>query len=126
MDKQKEAIFRLETLKLDTKVLEDFTNGKIYMSNEFGNLCELDKSCKDIIKYLSKKNLLVYHILKTQTSFGLMYSFLYVSDSEDDWDYERPTESYVATYCYNKTIPDYSEFGDIFFEVINGKIVRLN
>ena len=126
MNKQEEAIFRLKTLKLDTKVLDSFTSGKIYMSNEFGNLCELDESCKDIIKYLSEKNLLVYHILKTQTSFGLMYSFLYVSDSEDDWDYERPTESYVATYCYNKTIPDYSEFGDIFFEVVNGKIIRLN
>lgn len=126
MDKQKEAIFRLEKLNLDSEVLKGFQEGNVYLSDELGNLCKLDKTCKDVIKYLEERNLLVYHILKTSTNFGLMYSFLYVSDSEDDWEYERPTKSYVATYCYNKTIPDYSEFGDIFFEVVNGKITRLN
>ena len=94
------------------------------MSDENGEICALDKGAKEAIEAIKGANVFTYHVLKTNSSYGLIYSMLYVSNNEDEWEYERPEGKYVSAFCYNATIPDYSEFGDIFYNVKNNKITR--
>lgn len=119
-----EAISRLKNLDLNENVVNDFKNGKLLMSNEIGIVTNPDEDIKDGLDYLKSLKLTPYHVLKTSTTFGIIYSFLFVSEQEDEWEYERATKDYVSAYCLNKTNPLFSEFGDIFFIKMNDGLIR--
>lgn len=67
------------------------------------------------------------HVIKTQMNFGLMYSFLYVSEYIEEWkmDMEDLGDNQTLAYVVNTTMPDCSEFGTIGIEPSIGGLKRI-
>lgn len=78
-------------------------------------------------KFEEDSNGLVYHVIKTQMNFGLMYSFLYVSEHIEEWEMDMEDLGYNQTLAYvvNTTMPDCSEFGTIGIEPSIGGLKRI-
>lgn len=60
-------------------------------------------------------NALVYMVIRSCTTLGVMDSYLYVSDYEEEWEMDREylRNGEPCCYVYNNDMPDCSEFGDI-------------
>lgn len=130
LEKQKfEAVKRLKMLGLYPTVITDFEKkGKLYLSESDGILFCLSEDEKEMIKqWEQEQNSLVYHVVKTNTNFGLLYSLLYVSDTEDEWEMESDDVNELTPFVYvvNKTEPMFSEFGSITIMPKNGGLVRV-
>lgn len=73
-------------------------------------------------------NCTVYAITHERTGFGECYSFLVVTDHEDEWWnlVERDGSMFYAfAYVWNKTYDDCSEFGSIGVQSFGGGITRV-
>ena len=59
---------------------------------------------------------------------GKMLALLYTGDDKENWDCERLEDNYLMAYVVNFTVPEYSEFGDIFIEGFgdSGALVRVD
>lgn len=130
LEKQKlEAVKRLKMLELYPTVVKDFEKSrKIYLSESDGILFCLSEDEKEMVKeWEQEQNSLVYHVIKTNTNFGLLYSLLYVSDTEDEWEMESDDVNELTPFVYvvNKTEPMFSEFGSITIMPKNGGLVRV-
>ncbi|WP_088271957.1 hypothetical protein [Enterococcus wangshanyuanii] len=70
---------------------------------------------------------MVYHVIETNTEFGLVNDLLYVSNNTDQWEMEQEDLSYKTpcVYCVNTTYPDYSEFGSIGIQSSGGGLIRV-
>lgn len=124
-----EAIKRMKALGLYPAVIKEFEeDGKLNLSEYNGILFHLNDDEKEMIKTWEQDECLVYHVIKSKTSFGLLYSLLYVSDTEEEWemDFEDIKEYCPFVYVVNKTVPEYSEFGSITILPKNGGLVRTN
>ena len=129
LEKKLEAVKRLKMLELYPTVVKDFEkSGKIYLSESDGILFCLSEDEKEMVKkWEQEQNGLVYHVVKTNTNFGLLYSLLYVSDTEDEWEMESDDVNELTPFVYvvNKTEPMFSEFGSITIMPKNGGLVRV-
>ena len=129
LEKKLEAVKRLKMLELYPTVVKDFEkSGKIYLSESDGILFCLSEDEKEMVKkWEQEQNSLVYHVVKTNTNFGLLYSLLYVSDTEDEWEMESDDVNELTPFVYvvNKTEPMFSEFGSITIMTKNGGLVRV-
>ena len=125
-----EAIERMKMLKLDRKCIETFTKGKVWESEGYGALYEVNEEEQEIIDNFEKNhpNCLVYHMIHNVYEFGECYSMLYVSSDTDEWpqDKEDIKEGYVFAYVYNKDCEWCSEFGSIAVRPSFGGLVRLS
>ena len=69
---------------------------------------------------------LVYLVIRTNTTIGTLYSLMYVSKTEEEWDMDRDD---LPDYCfvYVKNIDDdyCSEFGMIQIKKQFGGLVRV-
>ena len=112
-----EAIERMKMLKLDRKCIETFTKGKVWESEGYGALYEVNQKEQELIDNFEKNhpNCLVYHMIHNVYEFGECYSMLYVSSDIDEWpqDKEDIKDGYVFAYVYNKEDEWCSEFGSI-------------
>lgn len=93
-DKQlKEALERMELLKLEESVIEALKKGNLYKSETLRNpgaLSKVDKVDKDFIDNWAKEiKYLPYHVIKESTLFGDMLTILYVSNRENEWEEDR-------------------------------------
>lgn len=138
---KQEAIKRLKLLKLLPEVIKDFEkNNRVYYSERQnkifdGILYEVNQNpeFKRIIKeFEEKKNAIVYHAQLTRFEFGLCLSLLFVSEDEEEWEFEieelTPDENkimYPIAYCINLDNPDFSEYGTIGIKSLNGGISRV-
>lgn len=124
-----EAIERMKMLKLDKHCIEAFTKGKVWESEGFGALYEVNNEEQQIIDQFEKehKDCLVYHMIHNVLEFGECYSILYVSPDTDEWqqDKEDISEGYVFAYVYNKDDEWCSEFGSIAVKSQFGGLVRI-
>lgn len=105
-----EAIERMRMLHLHSNVINEFRNqGRV-------NLSEFEK----------KHNALVYHVIHNNTVFGEMLAFLYVSDSEEEWDMDRGDLKNGITLAYVENVSNKccSEFGSIGIQPSLGGLVR--
>lgn len=135
--RMKEALRRLEKLTedfdLNRDIFNQFKEGSIsycfpipvdgmpfYISSV---KCFDQKWRKEIEKFELKRDALVYLALVNWSPYGEMLSMLYVSSYEQDWEYEGPTENYVAAYVYNFDMGE-GELGDIFLASDNGALIR--
>ena len=128
--KQKEeAIKRMEMLGLMDTVIKEFKEeGELNLSEQYGLLYWLNDEEKEMVrKFEEERESLVYHVIKTNTSIGLMYSLLNVCKYEEDWQYERERieDSFPLAYVVNVTVPDFSEYGGIEIRKMNGGLVRI-
>lgn len=126
---KQEALKRMKTLKLYSKIVEDFAReNKIYQSERHGYLYWLDDNEEKMVKEFEEKyNCLVYHVIHQYTNFGELYSYLYVSNEEEEWKYdiEDLKAKLPLCYVYNLTHPQLSEFGIIEIELVNGGLERI-
>lgn len=130
-DKKTEAINRMKALDLFEPCIKAFeSRNEVQLSEMTGGLYEFsrDEELNAKIKEFEEEyNALVYHVIHTYTSFGEMYSFLYVSDYEEEWamDNEDIQDNYAMSYVWNKDYPDFSEFGSIGIRQKFGGLVRV-
>ena len=83
---------------------------------------------KKVKEFEEEHNCLVYAITHEYTSIGEMYSFLIVTDYEEEWDtlLEKYGNQYYAfAYVWNKDDDDCSEFGTIALSSFGGGIRRI-
>ena len=71
-------------------------------------------------------NAVVYHVIHSHTNFGELLSLLYVSEHEEEWEYDREDleEGIAVAYVENLTYWDCSEMGSIGIEPRNGGLAR--
>lgn len=69
---------------------------------------------------------LVYHATVEKTPFGICLDLFYVSSSKEEWNYDTYdiVDKRPYVYVYNLTIPEFSEFGSISYDVVGGGLVR--
>ena len=124
-----EAIERMKLLKLDKQCIEAFTKGKVWESEGFGALYEVNEKEQMIIDKFeaNNKDCLVYHMIHNKFEFGECYSILYVSSDKEEWqkDKEDIKDGYVFAYVENIDDDWCSEFGSIAIKPSFGGLVRL-
>lgn len=124
-----EAIKRMKLLKLDKQCIEAFTKGKVWESEGYGALYEINDEEQFIIDKFEayNKDCLVYHMIHNVYEFGECYSILYVSPDTDEWEDDKANikEGYVFAYVENIDNPCFSEFGSIAVKPSIGGLVRL-
>lgn len=89
-----------------------------------------DKDLLNKIKEIENKhNCVVYAITHEVVEFGELYDLLIVQKEKNEWDYSfydnGNTQYTVFAYVYNKSIPEFSEFGDIIVHSFGGGIRRI-
>lgn len=128
--KKEEAVKRMSLMKLYKPVIEDFKDDKhLYYSDYLGILYWVEKEeiLEKIQDFEQRFNAVVYHVIKTQTEFGLLYSFLYVSNYKEEWEMELEDikKGQLLAYVYNSTDDILSEIGYIGIQPKNGGVVRV-
>ena len=130
-NKKAEAIKRMKALGLFKPCIKVFESrdevqlteptGGLY---EFSDDAELNAKIKD---FEAEYNALVYHVIHTYTQFGEFYSFLFVSDYEEEWemDNEDVKDGYAIAYVWNKSDDWCSEMGSIVVQERFGGLVRV-
>ncbi|MBO0441508.1 hypothetical protein [Candidatus Enterococcus ikei] len=144
-EKQKhEGLIRINKWQLIENVKKDFENGVLNCSTAIninintgsGNnqvryipkLNWLTGEEKEIVKkFETESDGLVYHVVKTQTDMGIMYSLLYVCKTEEEWEIDHEDLEDLTQVCYvhNVSCPDFSEFGSCLFEQRFGGLLRV-
>lgn len=136
-----ETISKIKTLidkyNLNPNVLKYFRKGQVYYSylTAMGMMGSIDtisydedyeKAVKDFEAH--HKGYVVYHAIESITPQGKMLALLYTGDDKENWDCERLEDNYLMAYVVNFTVPEYSEFGDIFIEGFgdSGALVRVD
>lgn len=129
--KKAEAIKRMKALDLYGPYIKAFEKkDEIFLSEMTGGVYEFhnDKELNAKVKEFEEEyNALVYHVIHTYTQFGELYSFLYISDHSDEWEYDNNdlAEGYAYAYVWNKTDEWCSEIGSIGVRSKFGGIIRV-
>ena len=131
MKKQmEEALKRMELLKMSKQCIEAFKNNKVWESEGYGALYEVNEDEQQIIDEFeaSHKEYLVYHMIHDIFEFGEVYTLLYISPYEEEWEQDKQDlkEGYAFVYVYNKDDEFCSEFGSIGFKRNIGGLVRIS
>lgn len=125
---KKEALERMAMLGIHTNAVKEFKlYGKLNLSEGIGALYWLEENEQKIVdEFEARNNAVVYHVIKSFTNFGVMYSLLYVSEYEEEWeqDQEDIREGMALAYVYNADMPDCSEFGTIGLRRSIGGLIR--
>lgn len=123
-----EAVARMKLLRiLKTPINEFKKEGVLNLSEALGLLYWLDDEEKKMVADFEKDNGgVVYHVIKTLSNIGLMYSLLYVSNHTEEWEMDRADiqEGRAFVYVVNKDMPDCSEFGTIGIRPLFGGVLR--
>lgn len=136
----KQAMERLEILEkeylLHENVLKEFReDGTIYYSENLGGafsgilywLANKDEYVEKVRKIEQERNIFVYHCILNHTMDGDLLTMLYVSEYQDEWEFEKNdlkngcTDAYVCNLNYDID----SEFGSVQITGVNGGLVRV-
>lgn len=128
--KKQEAIKRLKALDIIDNAIEQFEKEDVIMISEppMGGLYWLNDEEKEMVRKFEEENdALVYMIVRAFTLFGKMDSMLFVSDYEEEWEFDNEDiiDGYVLTYTVNYDMPDCSEMGSIVVKPMFGGLVRM-
>ena len=126
---KKEAIERMKILKLFKNVITDFKDDdRLNKSEGFGFLYWLYDEEEEMVKKFEKEHeCVVYHVILSWTDIGTMYSLLYVSLDDEEWEEDRADlqNGQVLAYVVNKAAPECSEIGYIGIKPQIGGLVRV-
>lgn len=114
-----EAVWRMKELGFMEETIEEFRKkGEIGYAMEEGSVFELDETDHRQIKELSEKGMLVYAVIRNNTMFGRVTSYVVVTSCIEDWNIERTNifRNILSAYLYNYNVPDDSEFSNIVIE----------
>ena len=127
-EQKTEAIERMKMLKLHSNPIKEFEIEDVINLSEHGGMLYWlnDEQQKMVKDFEEKYNAVVYHVIHDYTEFGEMYSFLYVSDSPNEWEYDRDDLEHGIALVYVKNVNDdwCSEFGSIGIRPQFGGLVR--
>ena len=125
-----EAIERMKLLKLDNSCIEAFTKGKVWESEGYGALYEVNQKEQELIDNFEENhpNCLVYHMIHNKFEFGECYSMLYVSSDKEEWEQDKEDikDGYVFAWVENVDLDWCSEFGSIAVKPSIGGLVRVS
>ena len=124
----KQALERMEMLKLSKQCISAFEQGNVWVSEGIGALYECNEKEKEIIKkFENKTGGLVYHMIHNKFEFGECYSILYVSKHEEEWNDDKTdiNDGYLFVYVENIDCPVFSEFGTIVVKSNIGGLIRI-
>lgn len=130
-NKKVEAIKRMKALGLFKPCINVFAKyDEVQLTEPNGGLYEFSDNAELITKvkeFEEEYHALVYHVIHTYTQFGELYNLLYVSDYEEEWEYdnENAKEGYVVAYVWNKSDDFCSEIGGIVVREFIGGLVRV-
>lgn len=121
-EKKAEALRRMRKLGYWGRAREAFRRqDRIFVNDPpFGAVYDPELELAEAIdKFEKEYGALVYIVVRSFAEFGKMDSFLYVSDSKDEWELDdSDIDEHVAmTYTVNYDMPDCSEFGGIGFRL---------
>lgn len=128
--KKERAIVYMKELGLFPPCIKAFEKrDEVQVSEPWGGLYEFhdnEELSKAIKEFEEEFNSLVYHVVHAHVYGMEMYSFLCVSDYEEDWEYDiyRIRDGLVFTYTWNKDVPEFSEYGSIAYMSMFGGLVR--
>ena len=126
--KKQEALERMKMLNLYPNIIREFEkDNTVNLSENGGILYWLDDQQKEYVsEFETEHNALVYHVIHNYTEFGELLTFLYVSDSKDEWEFDRADlkDGYACAYVKNLDEETFSEFGSIAFKQQFGGLVR--
>ena len=129
--KKQKAIEYLKKLDIYKPYIKGFKedNNVCFFENYGGYWAWQEPDLMKKVKELEEEhNCLVYAITHEYTSIGEMYSFLIVTDYEEEWDtlLEKYGNQYYAfAYVLNKDDDDCSEFGTVALSSFGGGIRRI-
>lgn len=134
---KEEALRRMNKVNLTKDVINLFSKeDKLYYSERQSGLMPavlywLDNN-EDYVKMVKdfeeRTGYLVYHVIKTHTSFGVILDFLFVSTYDDDWEYEiEDAGEYtrVMSMANNLTDEHMSDMGSILVKPKMGGLERI-
>lgn len=125
---KQEAISRMQQLKIDSDVIELFSENDKLMCSENGKFVEVPAEILIQLRAWEKEYYnLVYHVIHTDYTGFETYECLSVSFYKEDWDYEnaRLNEGWPMAHSINVTIPDYTESGIVKIENYKGSLMRI-
>ena len=116
-EKKAEALRRMESLGFFLAAREFDRTGKIGLFLQNADLCiYVDGDDLERVRAFERSyNALVFAVIRTFTSDGMMDSYLFVSDSPEEWADDRRLlrEGEATAYVYNHDAPYCSEVGSI-------------
>lgn len=128
IEQKLEAIKRMKKLDIYTQAIKEFEKDNVLNKSESGGiLFWLDENEKKMVKEFEEKyNATVYHLIHNYTEYGELYSFLFVSQYKDDWDYDNEDLNNNRSLVYVKNIDEdaFSEFGTIGIRSQFGGLIR--
>ena len=126
---KKEAIERMKILKLFKNVITDFKDDdRLNKSEDLGFLYWLYDEEEEMVKEFEKEHeCVVYHVILIRTNIGTMYSLMYVSLDDEEWEEDRADlqNGQVLAYVVNKAAPECSAIGYIGIKPQIGGLVRV-
>ncbi len=125
--KKQEALDRMKMLNLYPNIIKEFQQDNTVNMSECGFLYWLDEEqTKMVSEFETEHNALVYHVIHNYTEFGELLTFFYVSDQEEEWEYDRADlkDGYACAYVKNLDEDAFSEFGSVAFKEQFGGLVR--
>lgn len=124
---KQECIKRLEILKFDEKVIEDFkSKDKLYATN-ISNRKLIDTAYNELIKgikaFEKTNNIKIYHIVNIETDNNMVVYLLFVKRNKREWKNERVDlrNGFAEVYSYEEN----RNFKHIGIETKAGKIVKV-
>lgn len=124
-----EGVKRMRALKMLKQPINEFKKeGVLNLSENGGYLYWLEPNERDMVaKFEAEHDATVYHVIKSFTTFGVMYSLLYVSAYEEEWDQDMVDikSGMALAYVVNVDMPDCSEFGSIGIQPSIGGVKRI-
>lgn len=117
---------RIELLGLEPRFSEKLyisVSEKLYTSDRY-TIREVQKKETELIRAINefekKYNAYVYHIVYSDTNIGQLYTMLYVSSHEEEWESDRADikEKQLYAYVWNKTDSCCSEIGLVGIEKV--------
>lgn len=130
-----EALSRMRSLRLMKQVMDEFDeSGTLYYSERINRVFDgilyyvnNNPEYAEAVEHVREMGMLPYHAQLTNTTFGRLFTVLYVSNCEDEWEYDRNDikEGYAMAYVANLDDPTCSEFGTVAIAPKNGGITRL-
>lgn len=125
---RKEAVYRMTILGISEKTINDFmTDGKVNISIK-GVMCCLDECQLNMIsKFEAETGCMVYHVIQNDSTIGRMLTFLYVSNSPEEWTMEHEDLKAGTPMAYVVNIDNdiYSEFGSVRIQNYLGGLIRI-
>ena len=121
MDKREEAVARMKLMGIFPETIRQFEkDGKVSISEPpMGAFFWAEGEDLERIREFEKENdAIVYVVIRSYTSIGVMDSYLFVGQYEEEWELDREDikNGQAIAYVFNRDDTILSEMGSIGFK----------